>query len=584
MAQAPPSASEMFSDAGSPIEVAERFEAYKETLNKTMSAPRPVPGGPGYEQQTNAANLEKALGSVEIAKALSPELVDSVRNALTEANLTKAGASEWTTSNPVSSGLVAFDLEAPAKLLTPRPTPLRNRIARRRGIGLAHRFKVISGFTGTGTGGVGTFFPGITEAGMTSQGGPGTAFGPATWLRGASISYAGYDQAVNYKQYSVSDSVSWAAQFSGQGYEDIRQLSQTALLWSSMLLEERMLLGSRGTDSGFSGALAAPTGVALTARAATGSEVGNTADIATLYVYVVAVGMWGNGVASSVVSTTGLSAATGDVVDVTWNDVPGALGYQVFCGTTTGVANSYAATVSGSAPGAAPGSVTSSPAAGTAAHPVTINFTGAGTGGAPNAGSQPSSTDASAYATGYDGILSYCTGTSAGYTARLNNTFAGADGANVGNTFSNAFASLYDSVKADPDEILANGHDRKQVSDQLKSESSASYRIVLDNATEAHNAQIGALVTGIQNEVTGKMTTLTVHPWLPQGNMPIISWTLPLPDTNVSDVFAVYNVQDYMGITWPVNQFLYETSSYWYGTMVCYAPAWCGSIQSIYKA
>jgi hypothetical protein len=350
-----------------------------------------------------------------------------------------------------------------------------------------------------------------------------------------------------------------------------------------MLLEERMLLGARGTDSGFSGALAAPTGVVLTVRSATGAEVGNTANIANFFVYVVAVGMWGNGPASTVATTTGMSAATGDVVDVVFNDVPGALGYQIFAGTTTGVANSWAAQISGTAVGAAPGSVTSSPAAGISTAKLTINFTGGGTGGTPNSGSQPSASDGTAFATAYDGILSYCTGTNAGYTTRVNNTFSGADGANVGNTFSNAFASLYDTVKADPDEILANGHDRKQVSDTLKNQSSASYRIMLDSATQAHNAQIGTLVTGIQNEVTGKMVDLTVHPWLPQGTMPIISWTLPLPDSNVSDVFAVYNVSDYQGIQWPVNQFLYESSSYWYGTFVCYAPAWCGAVQSIYK-
>jgi hypothetical protein len=457
-------------------------------------------------------------------------------------------------------------------------------IPRNRGVGLAHRFKVISGFTGTGTGGVGTFFPGITEGGTTASGTTQFNQGGFTPLRGATISYAGYDQAVNYKQFGVSDVVSWAAQYSGQGYEDVRQLSQTALLWSSMLLEERMLLGARGTDSGFSGALAAPTGVTLTARAATGAEVGNTADIANFFVYVVAVGMWGNGPASSVATTTGLSAATGDVVDVVFNDVPGALGYQIFAGTTTGVANSFAAQISGGQLAAAPGVIGVSPAAGTSAAKLTINFTGGGTGGAPSTGSQPSATDGSAFATAYDGVLSYCTGTNSGYVTRVNNTFAGADGANVGNTFNNAYASLYDSVKADPDEMLANGHDRKQVSDQLKSESSASYRIVLDNATQAHNAQIGALVTGVQNEVTGKMVNLTVHPWLPQGTIPIISWTLPLPDSNISNVFSVINVTDYQGISWPVVQYLYETSSYWYGTMVCYAPAWCGAVQGIWKA
>ena len=155
--------------------------------------------------------------------------------------------------------------------------------------------------------------------------------------------------------------------------------------------------------------------------------------------------------------------------------------------------------------------------------------------------------------------------------------------ANPGAEFYAAFASMYDSVKADPDEVLANGNDRKQLSDLLKNASSASYRITVDSASQVHNAQLGALVTGLQNEVTGKMVDLTVHPWLPQGTMPIISWTLPLPDSNISDVFAVYNVQDYMGIEWPVTQFAYETSSYWYGTFICYAPAWQGAITGIAK-
>ncbi len=569
-----PRSADMFGDVSTPVEVFERFESYKAELNKSLGNPQPAPGAPEMagQQQSDVALLQKALGSADVSKALSPELVDSVRNALAQTDIGK----DWTNSNPVSTGLVAYDLEAPAKLLTPRPTPLRNRIARRKGIGTAHRFKRITGFTGTGTGGVGIFRPGITDASTQS-------FGSVSYMRGAKISYAGDDQAVNYKQFSVSDQVNWSAQFAGQGYEDIRQLSQTAVLWSSMLLEERMLLGSRGTDSGFSGALAAPTGVVLAARAATGAEVGNTANIATLYVYVTSVAVWGESVASSVTSTTGMSAATGDVVDVTFNDVPGALGYRIYAGTTTGIANVWQAQISGTQVSAAPGAIVHSPANGTSTNKITINFTGGGTGGAPSTGLQPPASDTSAAATDYDGILSYCTGTNAGYVKRLNNSFSGADGTNVGNAFGVAFASLYDSVKADPDEILANGNDRKQLSDQLKTQGSSAYQIMVTN-DDSHSAQIGSVVNGIYNPVTGKPVTLTVHPWLPQGNMPIISWTLPLPDSQVSDVFAVYNVQDYMGVQWPVTQFAYETSSYWYGTAVCYAPAWNGCIQGIFKA
>ena len=120
-------------------------------------------------------------------------------------------AKEWTLTNPVSTGLVPYDLEAPAKLLTPRPTPLRNSIPRIKGQGGARRFKVISGFTGTGTGGQTTTQPGITESSTNS--GPGGL----AYVRGPYISYAGYDVTLNYVTTSLSDSVSWQAEYQGQG-------------------------------------------------------------------------------------------------------------------------------------------------------------------------------------------------------------------------------------------------------------------------------------------------------------------------------------------------------------------------------
>jgi hypothetical protein len=559
----PPKVADMFSDSASPVEAAERFDSYKSELVKSLATPRSLPGAPDFEQQSNADVLAKALGSAEISKALSPELVSSVRNSLAEAGIGK----EWTlgtgaNGNPVASGLVAFDLEAPAKLLTPRPTPLRNRIPRKKGIGSAHRFKVISGFTGTGTGNVGIFHPGITEGGVTSQGTGNQPGGSpfSTFLRGASISYAGYDQAVNYKQFSASDSVSWGAQFAGQGYEDVRQLSQSTLLYSSMLLEERMLLGGRGTDSGFIGGIV-PT-VGLAPRSAVSPEVNITGATTAVAVQVVGHGTWGSGVLSTVVSSTSFAGVID--VNITNANSSGALSYDIYVGTgsTTPAAGAMWLAASGitsskfTIQGALPTSGTSATAAAAAA-------------------------DTSAYASGYDGILSYACGPNAGYVNHVNGTLSTS---NPGNEFNVAFASLYDSVKADPDEILANGHDRKQLSDTLKAASGNSYRINLANAGDAHNAQIGTLVTGIQNEITGKMVDVTVHPWLAQGVMPILSWTLPLPDSNVSDVFAAVNVQDYMGISWPVSQFLYESSSYWMGTFICYAPGWCGSVMGVQVA
>jgi len=188
--------------------------------------------------------------------------------------------------------------------------------------------------------------------------------------------------------------------------------------------------------------------------------------------------------------------------------------------------------------------------------------------------------DTSAYANGYDGIMPIVTGSNSGYRKVLDSTFSATS---PGAEFQVAFASLYNSVKADPDEILFNGSDRKALSELLKNNSSTNYRLTLQQ-DEVGNAVIGSVITAIQNEVTGKVVPMTVHPWMPQGNTAILSYTLPIPDTQVSNVWSVCNVQDYTGINWPVTQFTYETSSYWYGTFLCYAPAWNGSITGITAA
>jgi hypothetical protein len=94
----------------------------------------------------------------------------------------------------------------------------------------------------------------------------------------------------------------------------------------------------------------------------------------------------------------------------------------------------------------------------------------------------------------------------------------------------------------------------------------------------------GSIVTGLQNEVTGKAVDIMVHPWLNSGVSPVLSFTLPIPDTEVSDVWANFMVQDYMGIQWPVTQFQYEFSTYFRGTFFCTAPAWNGAVSGIVSA
>lgn len=559
-----PPASEMFGTSD-PRELAARKDAFDNEIAKSLNAGArgdfsPAVPVPGVQKGAGAAlaELEKAAADPVLAKALGADVLSSIQQqvqASREIVKDITIGDGLTTGSPIGTGLVPFDLEAPAKYLAPRPTPLRNKLPREKGQGTSRRYKRITGITGSGTGGVGVFHPGITETTQNNFAPAGSS--NALYLnRGAKISYAGDDKTVPYFEYGVSDSVSFAAQYAGQGFQDIRALSAQSLLYSSMLLEERMLLMGRGSNTSyFSGALSAPTVTLANAAPATG-ESAITGATTTIWVKVTSdAGDFGQSTPSAIAS---VAAASGSVTVVTVSSaITGALGYRVYVGTGASAPADAALWYAGRT-----GS-------------LTFRITGA----LPTSGTAVTSaaSDTSAYASGYDGIMPIVTGANSGYVKNINGTF---NGVSPGAEFQTAFASLYQSVKADPDELLFNGTDRKNLSELLKNSSSTNYRLTLQQ-DEIGNAVIGSVITAIQNEVTGKVVPMTVHPWMPQGNVAILSYTLPIPDSQVSNVWSVVNVQDYMGINWPVIDFQYQISSYWQGTFVCYAPAWNGAITGI---
>ena len=551
-----PRATDLFGDV-SPVEAAQRHEEYLSTLNKSLGNASSVPGQAPVDPTS-------AIETLVANKSLAPDAVAGLQNALAAQRMAMQDIQkEITLTSPLSTSFAAFDLEAPAKLLTPRPTPLRNRIPRKKGVGTSHRVKRILGYTGTGTGGVGNLWPGITESSTST-------FGSINFERGPQISYAADDLVLPYNSYSLSDSVSFDANFSGLGYQDLRQLSSTSTLYATMLMEERMMLFARGTASGYSGAISAPT-FTLASPVASGSQTALAA--ATYYVNVTAdAGISGNGFGESILGTEASTAvASGDVLTITVSTaVAGALGYNIYVGTATGAANlKYQGTLKGTGTFTIQGAGT----AGLTGNNAAFTTTGAA--------ATRASADTSAYATGYDGILPTVLNPAiSGAINSINSTFSTA---NPGVEFQNVFATMYQNVKADPDLVLLNGNDRKQLSDAIKSGSTANYRLTIQEPGK-DGVTYGSIVTGLQNEVTGKAVDLMVHPWLNQGIAPVLSFTLPIPDTEVSDVWANFLVQDYMGIQWPVVQFSYDFSTYFRGTFFCTAPAWNGVVSGIVNA
>ena len=554
MALQAPKAADLFGDEVSPKKAAKRMDEFQDSLNKSFSLPN-------TQGMTPAQDPTAALEALASQKSLSPDALAGLNNAIASQRLALQDVQkDITLTSPLSTSFAAFDLEAPAKLLTPRPTPLRNRIPRKKGVGTSHRIKRITGYTGTGTGGQGQIWPGVTESTTT-------AFGSINFERGAKISYTSDDLILPYNSYSLSDSVSFDANFSGLGYQDLRQLSSTSTLYATMLMEERMMLMGRGTASGYLGAVAAPTVTVTAPSPATGQvALANS----TYYVYVTAdAGVSSTGFGESVVTTVASQATSSQVLKIVVSaPVAGALGYNVYIGTTTGVANAKYQGTFKSLTGYVVG-------AGSASVGDTIVYSTASSILASRA-----SSDTSAYATGYDGILPTLLGANTGYNYNINSTFSNT---NAGTEFQTVFANLYNTVKADPDEILMNGSDRKQLSDAIKGSANANYRLNISQ-DETTGVTYGSVVNGIVNETTGKSLGITVHPWLPQGVAPVMSYTLPIPDTEVSDVWANYLVQDYMGIQWPVTQFAYEFSTYFRGTFMCQAPAWNGIVSGIVAA
>ena len=254
------------------------------------------------------------------------------------------------------------------------------------------------------------------------------------------------------------------------------------------------------------------------------------------------------GTTASVACSTGLTAVQVNI----GSDVTGALGYNLYAASVQAGPYYYAGRT-----GSNVGYITSQPSTG----PQT-------TSGAA---------DASAVGTNFDGLLTN-TAASGGYVKRLNAAFSTT---NPGTEFQTLFASLYESVKADPDQLLMNGFDRLQLSNALLTGGTNSAFRVFIQDNSVGNVKVGAVVQSIVNSVTGSDVPITVHPWFPQGNALVRSTTLPIPDSNVAETSVMVLPQDYVNIQWPVQQFTYDSSTFEIGTMCHYAPAWNGLLQGI---
>lgn len=463
----------------------------------------------------------------------------------------------------VGTGLVAYDLQAPAKNLYPVITPLRNAIPRvGGGTGTATNWRQISAITGSGV----ASMPWVPEG-----------------QRSGRMSYTTANKAASYVTIGEEDQISMEAVHAGRTFEDLKSTAGIRLLQQMMIKEEHAILGGNNSV-----ALGTPTTPTLSA-----SGSGATLTGATYSVIVVALTYEGYQVASlsggvkqavSVTGADGLSYTVngGSSMKSSAASQAVTLGQTLFCSTpaiTGAVAYAWYVGTSGSEKLEAITTINSAkfsaPLAGTgqAATAVTI--------------------DASQNTGAFDGLLSAIA--AGGYVTKLATGTAGtgtvltASGRGSVVEIDAFLKSQWDNYRVSPTVIYMNAQELNNVTSKVLTNASGPlvrYNMDASGSKEPMGIVAGGVITFYFNPFAlngGMMIPVKLHPTLPAGTILFHCENLPLQyqSNNVPQVAEVKTRNDYYQIDWPQKTRQYEFGVYAEEVLAVYAPFAMGTITNI---
>ena len=494
--------------------------------------------------------------------------------------------------NGVPYGLVPFDLLAPSRLIYPVYTLFRNKFPRPAGQGAARQVYGLLGISGSQTGG-----QGIVDISM-----PELVQSTNNVISGSSANWpinlpktgsqTEYKLSVPYRFFGLTESLSWLAQFEGQGFEDISALANLVLLQEMMLGEEYQLL------AGSSQNLATPGTPTVSVRNAGSNETAITGFTTNIQVRVTALNYFGESVTSA--SSSSVAIAAGQVADVTIVPVPGAQQYNIYVGTNTagntntnywlqiGTTVQSGTTTAGTQSANAVGGlrVTVQGALATAgAHPVT---TDTGTGGSNRMeGLIPTLSGLSATGSGPYANVGFTNSNvwqggyinqSVGTHLSTNAIFTALDALWENNGLNNVAPGVY---KADPSEIVADGGDLMRLANDMLLQGNSLNYLLNISQDQISGIRAGAAVAEFVNPVTRSTVKLTVHPWMSQGTALLMSYQLPQTWSHVDNAWEMTCVQDYVSVAWPVIDATFRYSIFLLGALVAHAPFYSGILQGL---
>ncbi|HZT90214.1 MAG TPA: hypothetical protein VFA12_19765 [Stellaceae bacterium] len=464
-----------------------------------------------------------------------------------------------------ATGLVAFDLQAPAKNLYPVVTPIRNVLPRvGGGTGTATNWRQVSQIIGSG----------FDAMGWVPEG-----------QRSGQMSYTTANKTATFVTIGEEDAATYEAISAGRHFEDIQARMSYRLLQKMMLKEEMAILA--GNASLQLGTPATPT------LSASGS--GATLPAATYSVIVVALTLEGyqnSSVAGGVATTKTITGADGKTFTLSGgssNKSANAtqavtLGQTLYASVTPiqgAVAYAWYVGAAGSETLQAIGTINS------------IAFS------APlSSGNQPATAvtaDNSAnpnYA--YDGLLT--TALKSGSNAYVNIMPTGTAGTGTALTSSGRgsiveidamFQQMWNQFELSPTVLYVNSQELKNITNKVLSNASGPLlRYDVKAEGEPYDFTAAGVVSYYYNPFSlngGLRIPIRIHPRVPPGT--IIGWAENLPvqyqSNEVPNVAEVKTRQDYYQIDWPVVTRQRQVGVYAEEVLAVYAPFAMGVITNI---
>jgi hypothetical protein len=464
-----------------------------------------------------------------------------------------------------ATGLVAYDLQAPAKNLYPVMTPLRNRMPRvGGGTGTATNWKQVSAIIGSGK----SAMPWVPEGQRTAR-----------------MAYTTADKAATYRTIGEEDQVSYEAFHAAAGFEDVRASMVMRLLQQMMIKEEHAILGGNNSlalgtvgtvtvgSSASGGSIGAATYnvicVALTYEAMQMASVSAGLPVAAVITGADGLAYTLNGGTSmkSAAASTGALTGSTNQINASVVAIVGAAGYAWFVGTA---GNEVLTTIT------------------TINSMVLLTLAGAGTQNA-TAITADWSRNAS-YA--FDGLLTTALSGLGSYVRTLATGTAG-----VGTPLTTGgrgnvteidvmLKAMWDNYRVSPSVIYVNSQELKNITDKVVSNASAPLLRYQQDGSEPYGIVAGGVISAYFNPFSldgGSKIPIKLHPFLPAGTLLAHTENLPMQyqSHNVPNVAEVKVRTDYYQIDWPLRTRQQEVGVYAEEVLAVYAPFAEGVITNI---